>query len=169
MLKIINSLAPFFEDNYRRIHIREYARIQKISAPTSSKLLDFLNKENLLKKVIDKMYFYYFANKDSDLFKDYQRIYFKTLLKKCGLIDYINYETLNPVIILFGSTANSEAKTDSDIDIAVFTKSNKKLDIKKFEKKIKREINIMLFKDLKEVPEKLMKNILNGYQLEGKW
>ena len=48
MLNIINSLKPFIEDCYRRINVREYARIMKISPPTASKILFELNKEELL-------------------------------------------------------------------------------------------------------------------------
>ena len=48
MLKIINNLKPFFEDCYRRINIREYSRLMKISPPTASKLLYKFNKEGLL-------------------------------------------------------------------------------------------------------------------------
>ncbi len=40
MLKIINNLKPFIEDNYRRISVREYARIQKISDVKSDELLN---------------------------------------------------------------------------------------------------------------------------------
>ena len=50
MLTIFNNLKPFFEDNYRRISVREYARIIKISPPSASKLLNNLEKEGLLTK-----------------------------------------------------------------------------------------------------------------------
>lgn len=167
MLKIFNDLAPFFEDNYRRIHVRNYAELIKISPPTASKLLEKYNKQKILKKDIDKKYNLFFANKDSELFKDLQRIYYKEKLTE--MINYIKSETINPVLILFGSTAKAEANKDSDIDLALFTPTKKKLEISKVEKEIKRKIQIFRFANIDEVPEELKNNILNGYKLIGEF
>ncbi len=165
MLKIINDLEPFFEDNYRRIHVREFAKLQKISPPTASKRLESLNKENLIKKEIDKQYYYYFANKDSFIFKDLQRIYWKEKLEKVGLIEEITNQTFNPTIILFGSLAKAEAKVNSDIDLAIITISSKELDLRKFEKKLNKEIQIFKFKTINDIPLELKNNILDGYKI----
>ena len=35
MLNIINNLRPFIEDCYRRISVREYSRLLKVSPPTA--------------------------------------------------------------------------------------------------------------------------------------
>ncbi len=164
MLNIINNLKPFFEDNYRRIHVREYAKITKISPPTSSKFLEELHKENLLKKEVDKQYYCYYANKSSEIFKDLQRIYWKIKLKK--IIIQIQEETINPVIVLFGSLAKVEAKLDSDIDIAIFSSSKKELNLKELEQ---RTIQTFNFQSLSQVPKELKNNILNGYILGGSW
>lgn len=125
MLKIFNDLKPFFQDNYKKIHVREYAKIQKISPPTSSKILENLKKEGILKKEIDKKYNLYYTNKDSEIFRDLQRIYYKEKLS--NLVSHIKEETINPVIILFGSTAKNEIKEFSDIDLAIITPTEKKL------------------------------------------
>ena len=50
MLNIINDLDCFFEDCYRRVNVREYARIKGISPPTASKILTNYQKEGLLFK-----------------------------------------------------------------------------------------------------------------------
>ena len=170
MLKIINNLKPFFEDNYRRINVREYARILKVSPPTASKLLQEYHKEGLLKKEEEKQFYYYFATKKSDLFIGLSRIYWKNKIKKSGIIDILEKEFLQPVIILFGSLAKAEAKKDSDFDLAIFTPTAKKIDVKKFEKKLKRKIHLFLFKDRADVknPE-LLNNILNGCRIRGNW
>ena len=55
MLEIFNKLKPFFEDNYKRISVREYARMQNISPPNASQLLNNLEKEGLLKKEEDRI------------------------------------------------------------------------------------------------------------------
>jgi len=54
MLKIINNLKPFIEDNYREINVREYARLNKISPPTASKLLNYYKTQEILRKKEDK-------------------------------------------------------------------------------------------------------------------
>lgn len=170
MLKIINDLSPFFEDNYRRINVREYARMQKISAPTSSHLLQDYLKEGILKKEEERLYFYYFANKESGLFVDLSRIYWKSVLEKLGIISFLTDQFLSPVIILFGSLSKAEAMANSDVDIGVFTPTNKKLNLEEFEKKLKRSIQLFVFRNRNDVKNtELLNNILNGYKISGSW
>ncbi|MGM5482240.1 MAG: nucleotidyltransferase domain-containing protein [Nanobdellota archaeon] len=167
MLKIFDNLAPFFNDCYRRISVREYARLQKISPPTASKLLQEYYKKGFLKKEYDRQYHYYYAEKDSSLFRKISVIHWEIHLKT--LLDHIEKETLNPVIILFGSFSKAEVNPASDIDIAVFTPTKKEIDLKSFEKKLKRNIQLFMFKGLESADRKLLNNILNGERLRGKW
>ena len=169
MLKIIHDIRPFIEDNYRRINVREYARIQKISAPTASKILSSLYKEGLLKKENEKQYIYYYSDKESPLFIDLSRIYWRLSLERAGLISFLEEELLNPVVILFGSLSKAEAKQDSDIDLAAFSTSKKEISLEKYEKKLKRKIQLMLFQKRDDVSPELLNNILNGYIIAGSW
>jgi len=166
MLKIINSLSPFFEDCYRRINVREYSRIMKLSPPTASKRLLELNKEGLLQVEKDRNYIFYYANKNNKTFVDLSRIYRRDKLS--FVIDYLNKSLLNPVIILFGSLAKAEAKIDSDIDLCIFA-NKKEINLDKFSKKLERNIQILFFNSIKDInnPE-LANNILNGYLLNGR-
>ena len=165
MLKIINDLIPFFEDNYKRIHVREYAKLQNISPPTASKLLDELKKQDILKKEIQNKYYYFYSNKNSKDFKDLQRIYYRLKLK--NFLEYIEKETINPTIILFGSVAKAETTRESDIDVVIITPTQKKLNTELYEKELNRNIQLFLFKNLKDIPSHLKINILNGYVLRG--
>lgn len=167
MLRLFNELRPFFEDNYTRIHVREYATLTGVSPPTASKTLETFYKEGLLKKEVDKLHHLYFVNRDSSLFKDLQQMYWREKLEQ--LSSYIEQNTLNPVIILFGSIVKAELKDSSDIDMAIFCASTKEIDIKKFEKKLGREVQLFKYKNLEEVPERLKNNILNGKILRGRW
>ena len=169
MLRIIDDIKPFIEDNYRRINVREYARIQKVSAPTASKTLSNLHKEGLLKKENEKQFIYYHADKESALFTDLSRIYWRLSIECAGLINFLEDELLNPVVILFGSLSKAEAKQDSDIDLAVFSVSKKKIPLEKYEKKLKRKIQLMLFQKRDDVSPELLNNILNGYIITGSW
>ena len=119
MLNLINNLAPFFEDCYRRINLREYARITKISPPTASKLLNQYHKQVLLNRSEELRHLFFHANAKSKDFIDLSRIYWRRRLK--GLIAELEKKLTLPAAVLFGSLAKGEAKIDSDIDIWIFS------------------------------------------------
>lgn len=169
MLKIINELMPFFEDNYHKIHVREYARMMSVSAPTASKRLESYSKEGILKREEDKGYHCYYANRDSYLFQDFQVIYYKRKIYDSGLIGHINNETITPIIVLFGSLAKAEVTSKSDIDIAVVSPTKKRLNIEKYEKRLGREIHLILARMIEELPETLRNSILHGIMIQGRW
>jgi len=170
MLRIFNDLKPFFENNYRRINVREYARIRGISPPSSSKLLGKLENEGLLLKEEEKNYIYYTANREDGLFIALSRAYWLFELRSMGLIGYLERELASPLIILFGSFAKAEIIENSDIDIAIFTPSKKSLKLDMFEKRIKRKIQLFTFANKGEIKnENLFNSINNGFILSGSW
>lgn len=104
------------------------------------------------------------------MFIDLSRVYWKIVLEDSGLIKALSEKLLSPVIIIFGSLSKAEVKEDSDIDIAIFTATRKELNVNEFEKKLKRKIQLFLFKDRENVKNtELLNNILNGYKLRGNW
>lgn len=166
MLNIINNLKPFFEDCYRRINVREYSRLRKVSPPTASKILFELNKEELLLIEKDRNYIFYYANKNNKIFVDLSRIYWN--LRLDNLVNFLNKILTNPTIILFGSLSKAETKNDSDIDICIIG-YKKRLDFSKFETNLKRKIQLFFFSSVKDMKNKeLANNIINGYILEGR-
>ena len=166
MLEIINNLKPFFEDCYRRINVREYARIMRISAPTASTLLDSYEKLGLLIREEYKNYILYHANIESKDFIDLSRIYWRHILK--DLVIHIENKIPSATIILFGSLARAEVKKDSDIDLVIFAEKID-INIKLFEKKLNREIQHFFFNSLKDIKNKeLANNVINGYVLRGR-
>jgi len=166
MLEIFNNLKPFFEDCYRRYSVREYARSFKISPPTASKILKKFNKEGLLKVTKENNYLFFWADKENKLFINLSRLYWMYELE--DFTKYINNIFIDPTVILFGSLSKAETKIDSNIDIAIFA-NKKELNIQEFEEKLKREIQIFIFKSPKDISNKeLLNNILNGFILEGK-
>ena len=165
MLKIFNNLKPFIEDCYEERSVREYSLIANMSPPTSSKILKNFEKENILKKREYRNHLLFRANRESFLLKDLSRIYWKQRLQI--LFDFLNEEFHYPVIILFGSLAKLESRSDSDIDIAIFSKINKKIDLEKYEKKFKRKIQLFIFNSLEKINKELRGNIMNGYLIHG--
>ena len=83
MLKIINDLVLFFKDHSRKINVREYARLMKISPPTASKLLSEYEKEGLLLKEKFRNFIFYSANSRNLNFKDLEKIYCRENKKNC--------------------------------------------------------------------------------------
>lgn|SRR3989338_1091930 len=166
MLKIMSDLEPFFQDCYRRIHVREYAKLRKVSPPTASKILDSYYKENLLKKELDRNYLTFFANKESQLFISLSRIYWQSELEP--LLSSLKRDLSLPIIILFGSLSKAETTPLSDIDLAIIA-SPKKLSLQSFEKRYKRKIQVLFFDNSKEmITSELRNNIVNGYILMGR-
>lgn len=170
MLEIINNLRPFIEDNYTRIHVRQYARMMKKSPPTASKILKKYQKEGLLESETEYNRTRYFANKQNKTFTDLSRIHWSTKIEQSGLIEEIAKTMVSPIVILFGSMSKAEVHPESDIDLAVFSPSKNKINIAAYERKLKRPIQIFTFKNREAVQNgALLNNILNGYKIEGKW
>ncbi len=172
MLDIINSLTPFFEDNYTRINIRRYSRLMKISPPTASKLLKKYEEEGLLESSKYERYIFFNAKRDNKNFIDLSRMYWRNKLE--GLSSFlVSRFTIEPTIVLFGSISKAEVKTDSDIDLAVIglnngSDSSKDTEVAVFEKSLGRKIEIFKFKSLKDASKlPIWKAILNGYILRG--
>jgi len=167
MLEIINNLKPFFEDCYRRINVREYSRLTKVSPPTASKMLLEFSKKGLLLTKKERNYIFYYANSRDKIFITLSRIYWE--LKLAKLVDFLNKKLLNPTIILFGSLSKAETTENSDIDLCVLG-HKKELDIKNFENDLNRKIQLFFFSSIEDIKNKeLANNILNGFLMEGRF
>ena len=150
--------------------MREYARLNNISPPSASKLLNYYYKEEILKKEKDKLYLYFYANKENWLFIDLSRIYWKLKIENSGLINKIKDNFITPKIILFGSLNKAETNENSDIDITIISQSMKKFDLLEFENKLKRKIQIINYKSLNQIKnQELKNNILSGYIIYESW
>jgi len=166
MLKMINSLSLFIEDCYRELGVREYSRIIKISPPTASNLLKEFEKQRLLKKRSERGFLLFRANRESPILRDLSKIYWRERLKE--LIENLNDKFHNPTILLFGSIIKLETKKDSDLDLVLFSKFKKDFDLRSYEKKLGRKIQVFTFKSLSNIKSKELKtNILNGYIIQG--
>ena len=163
MLKILNILRPFFEDCYRRVGVREYAKIIGVSPPTASKILREMEKEGLLMAENEMGRVLYHAEKSCRDFIDLSRIYWRRSLR--AVIELLERESLGGHIILFGSLSKAEANKDSDVDIAIFGEK-KAIDISTFEKRIGRKIHLFWFRSWESLQgNDLESSIRLGYAL----
>ena len=165
MLEIINNLRSFIEDCYREIGVREYARENNISPPTASNILKNFENEGLLKVRKDRRYLLFRTNRESQILKDLSKIYWKWKLN--DFVEYLNSILHEPTIVLFGSLSKLETKKESDIDISIFARFNKDLELKRFENKYRRKIQVFIYESLDKVNKELKTNILNGYVIKG--
>lgn len=169
MLEIFNNLAPFIEDCYERYSVRQYAKLMRISPPTASTLLNYLHKENLLKKEAALNHLFFWANREEPVFVELARIYWRKKLESSGLLPYLREQFSQPTIILFGSLARAENKQNADIDLAILAEK-KEPNLKLFEKKLTRPIQAFVFPSLITIKDDELKvNILNGHFLQGRW
>ncbi|MDP2946714.1 MAG: nucleotidyltransferase domain-containing protein [Nanoarchaeota archaeon] len=163
MLNKINILAPFFEDCYRELSIREYSREMKVSPPTASKILKNCSDNGFLLKRDHRGFLFFKVNRENKIMQDLSRIYWGTKLK--NLFDFL--ETYFPkAIVLFGSLSKLEGRKESDVDIALFG-VDKKINLEKFEKELKREIHLFFYDSFEKVNKELRPAILNGYLARG--
>ena len=110
-----------------------------MSPPTASTFLKEAEKQESLLSRRDRVYIYYRANKESSLFKDLARAYWRLTLKY--LLKEFGKDFLFKKPILFGSIAKVENTAESDLDIFVDIEK-RNINFEKIEKKLNRKIQI---------------------------
>ncbi|MBN1792738.1 nucleotidyltransferase domain-containing protein [Candidatus Woesearchaeota archaeon] len=139
MLDLFYQLAPFFEDVYREVSVRQYAKLTSVSPPTASITLRRLESEGLLISRPLGIYLF-FKPTLSYQFKQLAQAYWQKLL-------YDHTEALHEEvdfndIILFGSIAKTENNANSDIDIYVNSSHRNIKCLGALEKKLKRRVEL---------------------------
>jgi predicted nucleotidyltransferase len=171
--KEITIMRFFVEEPNRQFHVRELAKLTRISPATVSKYLIYLEKEDYLIKNRERNHLLFSAKTLSDAYKNYKLFTNLERIRKSGLIEFL-VDTLNQpnAIILFGSFAKSENSKESDVDLFILSESKTKLNLEFYEKKMGAEIQIFQhnsaeYKELKKKSPDLINNICNGIKLHG--
>ena len=159
-------LELFIDYPNKDFSIRGIARALKLSHATVIKHIINLEKLELIKKKSETLYPTYYANTENDKLKFYKKDYIISKIKASGLIEYIKDKTLPSSVVLFGSCAKGVYTEKSDIDIFVEAQEPK-LNVSRFEKKLKRSINLLFEKKIMDLSTELRNNILNGIILYG--
>ncbi len=161
-------LKLFFDDPIDKYQLREISRLVSIAPTSVKRYLNELIKDGLVVKSKHKLHSYpiYSANRESVHFKFHKSVDLQMKLRDSGLIDGICDSCMPDVIILFGSGAMGEDLKQSDIDLFVFAKQ-KSLDLAKYEKKLKRRINLFFSEDFSKLSVELKNNVINGKILRG--
>lgn len=163
---VYRILERFIEQPGRDFSVRGLARELKLNHATVLNYIGDLLKLELIRKKEETLYPTYHAQTESDKFVFYKKnhIFFK--IKESGLVEFIQKQTLASSIILFGSCAKGTFTEKSDIDIFVEAKEAR-LDLGKFEKQLKRKINLLFEPKIDQLSKELRNNIINGTVLYG--
>ena len=167
--EIYNSqvLEFFFDDPEGTYHIREIARQIKRHPNTVLKEVNLLAKEGLLIKRATRAVVEVRVNRDAELFTRLKRLFNLRRIYISGIIDAIDLHYGAPeAIVLFGSYSRGEDVVKSDVDIAIVTKKEQSMDVDKYEKVFKRNIQVHAI-DLHKVGKGFLVNLINGIVLKG--
>lgn len=159
-------LQLFFDQPTKLFQLREISRLAKIGLPSAINHVKKLEKYGFVKKEKKSVYESYVANKEDDKFKLYKKIDMAIRLSESGLVEYLISNLTPNAIVLFGSASRGEDIETSDVDIFVQAKEEK-LELKKFERVVKRKINVYFESDVKNLSKELLNNIINGIKLHG--
>lgn len=156
----------FFDSPEKKFHIREIARITRLSPPAVMKIAEKLSKEGLLISEKGKVVTDLSASK-SEKFIQIKRSFNLYSLYECGLVAFLRNVYEEPeAIVLFGSYSRGEDTSKSDIDIAVITGKRIMPDIKRFERPLCRKISIDEI-NIKEAEDSFLNSLANGIVLYG--
>ena len=138
----IKVLKLFFDSPEKKFHIREIARLTKLSPPGVMKIVKRLSDDDFLVAEKDKMVKNVSASR-SDKFIQIKRLFNVYLLYESGIVSFLRQRYEEPeAIVLFGSYSKGEDISKSDVDIAIITSKKILPRMIKFESVIKRKINL---------------------------
>jgi predicted nucleotidyltransferase len=146
--------------------MREICRNLNLGAPSVLNHLKELQKEDFIIREKKGIYPTYRANRDNEKFKLYKKLNTVLRINETGLLNYIYDNCLPEAIILFGSAALGEDIEESDIDIFIVSK-NKNLNLEKYNKILKRKVNLFFEDNFSRLSKELKNNIINGVVLKG--
>jgi predicted nucleotidyltransferase len=165
VLRIILENSPL-----RHWHFEELVKSSGMTRAAANKWLGRYQKEGLIKRVKEKGKFPYFTcGSGNPAYTARKKMFLLNKIHESGLLqDIINDEEVQTAII-FGSAARGDWYKDSDIDLFVYGRP-RKMDKQRYERKLRRDIEMHVFstkKELKKIKTGLIKNVVDGYILKG--
>ncbi|MFH1054124.1 MAG: nucleotidyltransferase domain-containing protein [Candidatus Woesearchaeota archaeon] len=162
--------SVFFINPTKDHYLKQISRDLKIAHTSVKNYLDEFVKSGIIKKISQKRgkrtFPVYKANYNDSVFRYYKSIFNFLALNDSGLINHLNDLLISKSIVLFGSFQRGEDVEDSDIDIFIEC-SKKEINLKKFEKILKRKIQLHFNNNFPSYPKELKNNIINGTVLSG--
>ena len=166
----LKTAEIFFLEPTKEHYLMEISRKIKIAHTSTKNNLDKLARQGMIKKQIktraSRRFPIFTANIDNSEYKNYKRLFNYQTIIEIGLIKHIQDKLMPKTIVLFGSYFRGEDIENSDIDIFIECKKQN-INLDKFNKKLKRTIELHFKEDFKKYPKELKNNIMNGITLSG--
>ena len=136
----------FFDNPYEQTHLRELSRKTNTSIFSTKKNIDKLIKQNILIEKRQGNQRLVKPNIENQFFKHLKIAYSLKKIQDSQVLEFLekNIPAISS-ITLYGSTAQGKDDEKSDIDLLIIGQKTK-IDISKFEKKINKEINLLIMK-----------------------
>ncbi len=163
-------LEVFFHFPTKEHTLKDVSSYIKIAHTSVKQNLQNLVKIGLIQQRIEKRgkrkFPAYKANRNNKLFIQYKRIYNLQLIMESEVIPYLEEKLMPKCIVMFGSFQRGEDTEESDVDLFVESRKDD-IQLKQFEKKIGRKIEIHFKEHFTSYPKELKNNIINGIVLHG--
>lgn len=167
---ISRTAETFFINPSKGQYLMDISRNVGLAHTSVKKNLKELAKLGIIRESIEKKgrrrYPVYKADINNKVFRRYKLVYNLLSILESGLVDFIEEALMPRSIVLFGSYPKGEDIETSDIDLFVESKKEE-LDIRSFEKKLGRKIELHFKEDFASYPKELKNNIINGVVLNG--
>jgi len=151
-----------------KLRVRQIERLVKVPLPSVISYTKELTSEKILKITEIGGIKLYSADRSSKNFLLEKSLFNLKSLFDSNLINFLIESLNNPLIIVFGSYSKGEDVETSDIDFYIECVSNFNVDLKSFEKKLNRKIEIFHYQNINKIKNKdLANNIINGITLNG--
>ncbi len=163
-----NIIEQFFYSGLNRLQASKIINKTGYDFKTVKKYLRDLVKLGLVKEYNDLNTPTYGANYRNKFFLNIKREKMLDSIFISGLPQYLNKKLREKAGILFGSCARGDYYEDSDIDIFIQSKKDK-LNLSKYEKRLKRKINLFFEEKWQNLNEGMKTGLLNdGISINGR-
>ena len=149
----LDVLEVFFIEPTALHFVKEIGKKIKISPTSVRTQLKELLRLELIKRKKARPFDGFVANRENDDFIFYKRVYNLYSLKE--VIKFLISNYYPKLFTVYGSYSIGEDIEESDIDLLIISKTQKTIELKKFEKLLKRNIHLIVEQDFK----KLQKNL----------
>lgn len=150
------------------LRVRHIERDVNVPLPSAIKYAKELAKESFLKTNTIAGATLYTADRTSPTYLLEKKLHNIRSLHETRLIAALKETFHNAPLVLFGSYARGEDTENSDIDIYIQTPTTHAFPCTRYEKKLKRSIQLFQYNTIHDVENKeLANNIINGITLNG--
>ena len=160
----LETLKIFFQEPTNIHFIKEISKKINIAPTSIRNNIKQILEEKLIIPKKSKPFDGFIANRNNEKFIFAKRIYNLSSLEE--IKNYIEKNIFPKLFLVFGSYSLGEDIENSDIDLIIISKS-KKIDLSKFEKKLKKEINLIIVDNLNKLEKPILNKAYNGFVLCG--